>query len=235
LPLTIDAGSSTTMPFYYLDTRSGAQTLTASATGVTSGAQTMTVLPGPAVSVAVTPRSAPVAVRSTKELSAFAIDSFGNRFPALASWSLAPQARGTLSTGTGNSTSFTASRRVGRGTVTAVVDTGSATLSAAASMNVVPARMRVALAYQGRKRAFFVSLLATDPAGHSVSRARIAIVVRRNGRLFYSKVATTGAAGRVSVRVLARRAGCFTTTISRVTALGFTWDHRMRRNRYCRS
>jgi hypothetical protein len=134
----------------------------------------------------------------------------------------------------GNSTAFTASRRVGRGTVTAVVDTGSGTLSAAATVNVVPSRMHVALHYQPRKRAFFVSLLATDPAGHSVSHARIAIVVRRNGRVYLSKTATTGAAGRVSVRMLARTGGCFTTTITRATALGFTWDRHTSRNRLCR-
>ena len=234
LSLTIAAGASTAGPFYYLDTRAGAQTITASAFGVTSGTQIITVLPGAPVSVSIAPRSMPVPVRTTKELTALAADSFGNRFPTLASWSLSPEARGTLSTTTGNSTTFTASRRIGRGTVTASVDTGSGTLSAAANVNVVPSPMHVALRYQARKRAFFASLLATDPAGQSVSRARIAIVVRRKGRVYFSKTATTGAAGRVSVRVLARKGGCFTTTVMRATALGFTWDRRMSQNRICR-
>jgi hypothetical protein len=234
LSLTIPAGASTTEPFYYLDTRAGAQTLTASAAGVTSGTQAVTVLPGAPVSALITPRSTAVRVRATEKLTVLAADSFGNRFPVLASWSLAPKARGTLSPSVGNSTTFTASRRVGRGTLTAVVDTVSGTLSATANLNVLPARMRIALAYQGRKRAVFVGLRVTDAAGLSVSNARVFVVVRRDGRRYASKLATTGPAGRVSVRVLARRGGCFTTTIARATALGFMWDGHTPRNRLCR-
>jgi hypothetical protein len=101
-------------------------------------------------------------------------------------------------------------------------------------VTVKPARLKVDLHYQPRKRAFFVALVATDPDGHAVSRARIAIVVRRDAKRFFSKVATTGAAGRVSVRVLVRGGGCFTTSIARATALGFKWDGHVPRNRYCR-
>jgi hypothetical protein len=234
LSLTIAAGTSTSPSFYYLDPRAGAQTLTASAAGVTSATQTITVLPGAPVSVTITPASASVLARAEQELSALGIDSLGNQFPVLASWSVSPASVGTLLPSVGNSTTFTASRRVGRATVTASVDSGSATLSAVATVTVTPARLRVDLHYQPRKRAFFLALRATDSAGLSVSRARIAVVIRRDGRRYFSKVATTGPAGRVSVRVLVRGGGCFTTTIAHATALGFKWDQHTPHNRYCR-
>jgi hypothetical protein len=234
LSLTIAAGTSASPSFYYLDPRAGTQTLTASAAGVTSATQTITVLPGAPVSVAITPASASVPARASRELSAFGVDSLGNRFPVLASWSVSPASIGTLLPTVGNSTTFTASRRIGRGTVTAVIDSGAGTLSAVRSVTVTPARMRIDLHYQPRRRAFFVALRATDAAGLSVSRARIAVVVRRGGRAYFSKVATTGPAGRVSVRVLVRGGGCFTTAITRATALGFKWDGRTPGNRYCR-
>jgi hypothetical protein len=236
LSLTIAAGTSTGGPFYYLDTHAGAQTLSAAAGGVTTGTQTITVTPGPPLSVAIAPQSAVVRVQATRQLSALGIDSFRNRFPVTASWSVAPGSIGTISPGAGDATTFTASRRVGRGRVTAVVETETETLAAVATLNVQPAPFRIALAYQGRKRSFFVGLRATNSAGLSVSRARILVVVRHNGRRFFSKLATTGPAGRVSVRVLTRRVrgGCFTTTIARATALGFTWDGRTPRNRFCR-
>jgi hypothetical protein len=79
-----------------------------------------------------------------------------------------------------------------------------------------------------------VSLRAIDPDVHAVSRARIRVVVLRNGRPYFSKVATTGPAGRVSVRVIARRGGCFTARVTQVTALGFVWDGHAPRSRYCR-
>ena len=68
LPLTIAAGTRTTVPFYYLDARAGSHTLTASAEGATNGTQIVTVTPGPLTTVAVTPRS--VSVRAAAVASA---------------------------------------------------------------------------------------------------------------------------------------------------------------------
>ena len=55
LPITIGAGSGSSAPFFYLDTRAGNPVLTASADGVTSGTQTETITPGPVVSIAIKP------------------------------------------------------------------------------------------------------------------------------------------------------------------------------------
>jgi hypothetical protein len=233
LSLTIAAGTSTSPQFYYLDTRAGAQTLTASAAGLTSGTQIITVLPGAPVSLAVTPRSTAVRARATQELTAVATDSLGNRFPVLASWSVTPGRVGTLSPSVGNSTTFTAARSLGRATVRAIVDTRSATLSAEASVNVTPARLNIALRLQTRSRLAVVSLRAVDAAGQSVSGARIYVVVRRDGRRYLTHRALTGPAGRVSFRVPARRGGCFTAAITRVSAAGFTWDGRTPTSRVC--
>jgi hypothetical protein len=234
LSLTIAAGASASAPFYYLDTRAGAQTLTASAPGATSGTQVVTITPGPAISLAVTPATASVRARDTRQFSAFGVDSFGNRFPVSATWSLAPSARGTLAPTAGSSTTFTAARRVGRGRMIATLATETGTISGAAAVNVTAARLTIALHFESLGRGLWVAARATDPAGKSVSRARIFIPVRRDGRRYLSKLVTTGPAGRVSWRVPARRGGCFTATVTRASALGFKWDGRAPQDRLCR-
>ena len=77
-----------------------------------------------------------------------------------------------------------------------------------------------------------ITATAVDPAGRPVSRA-VSVLIRRNGRSYASARAATGAAGRSVYRLPARRGGCFTTMIRRVSAAGFVWDGRTPRNRYC--
>ncbi len=208
--------------------------LIASAAATTSGTQTETVTPGPALSLAVAPASASVPARGSKQFSAFGRDSFGNLFPVAAAWTLSPPNIGSLSPVSGNTTSFVASRCVGQGTITATLVTPTGTLTSGASLTVVPARLRIAvLHFQKLGQRVFVSLLAVDPAGKSVAQAHVSVLVRRNGRPYYSRRVTTGAAGRVSFRLRTRRGGCFTSTVTRVSALGFTWDGHSPRNRLC--
>jgi hypothetical protein len=234
LSLTIAAGTGTSGAFYYLDTRAGAQTLTASATGATSGTQIVTVTPGPVVSLAVTPATGTVRVRTTLQFASSGIDSFGNRFPVSATWSLTPRTLGTLAPSAGGMTTFTAARVLGRGTLTAAVGTETGTISAAAKVTVTPAGLSIAvLRLQKRNGAVFVGVLAVDAAGKSISRAHVFVVVRRDGRRYFSRLVTTGAAGRVSFRVPARRGGCFMATVTRVSAAGFKWDGRTPHDRLC--
>jgi hypothetical protein len=236
LSLTIAAGAGTSGEFFYLDTRAGSQLLTASAEGATSGTQTVTVTPGPLVSLAVTPASATVRARATQQFAAAGSDSFGNAFPVSATWSLAPPSIGTIAPAAGSTTTFTALRALGEGTLSAAVGTETGTLSAAAAINVTPGRLRIgSIGYRAHKRLLFVTVTALDTAGRPIPRAVVSILVRRDGRRYYSARAATGAAGRTVFRMPAPlRGGCLSTSLRRVSAAGFTWDGHAPGNRFCR-
>jgi hypothetical protein len=219
LALTIAAGTGTSPGFYYQDTRAGSHVLTASAVGVTSGTQTVTVTPGPVVALTITPASATVRARASQRLAAAGADAHGNRIPVSVAWSLQSPTLGTVAP------------RAGVASV--VTEVGA--ISAGASVRVAPGRLRIgSIGYRSRKGAVLVTATAVDAAGRPVSRAVVSVVVRRNGRSHFSARAVTGAAGRTVYRVPARRGGCFTTVIRRVSAAGFAWDGRTPRNRYCR-
>jgi hypothetical protein len=235
LSLTIAAGTSTSGSFYYLDTRAGSPVLTASAPQTTTGAQMETVTPGPAVSLTVAPTSASVPARGSRQFSAAGRDSFGNLFPVSVTWSVTPTSLGTIAPSTGSTTTFTSLRQLGDVTITAALATETGALTADATVHVIAGRLRIApLGYQTRGAFVWVGVRAIDTAGKSVSNARVWITVRRDGRRFFTKRVRTGPAGRVSFRFPARRGGCFTTTITQVTAAGFTWDGRTPHNRFCR-
>jgi hypothetical protein len=234
LPLTIAAGTGASAPFYYRDTSAGAHTLTASAAGATSGTQTVTVTPGPMVSLAVRPTSASVRARALLRLVAEAKDGFGNVIPATPSWSVRPAVLGTVAV-SGGAATFTAARKLGRGSVVASVAIETGVITGAARVQVTPARLRVAsIGYAARGRWLLVSLRAVDAAGISIPRAAVHLRLRRDGRNYATKRTATGPAGRTTFRVALGRGGCFTAQIRRATAAGFAWDRRTPRNRFCR-
>jgi hypothetical protein len=74
---------------------------------------------------------------------------------------------------------------------------------------------------------------AVDSAGRPVSRARIGVLVKLDGRRIFSGRAATGAAGKTVFRVRKRGAGCLGTTIRGVSASGFVWGGGTPRNRFC--
>ncbi|HET7744520.1 MAG TPA: hypothetical protein VFK76_07220 [Gaiellaceae bacterium] len=232
LTLTIPAGTGTTTPaFYYLDTTAGSPIVTASATGATSGTQTETVTPGPLASVVISPKSVTMRTRASIPLTAVGMDTYGNRVPASASWSLAPSTIGKLAPKTGPKTTLTTLRATGPASVTATAGTFSAT----AAVRVNPGLLRIgSVAYRSRPSSVLVTPSAVDTAGRPISRASISILVRRGGRRIFTGRATTGAAGKATFAVGARALGCYTTTIRVVSARGFTWSGRTPRNRYCR-
>jgi hypothetical protein len=234
LSLTIAAGSGTSGSFYYLDTRAGSQVLTASAAGFTNATQTETITPGPAISLTVTPASSSVRARETRKLVASGRDSFGNLFPVSATWSLSPGKLGTIAPRTGSTTTFTALRTLGDGTITAALGSNAATLSASAALHVTAGRLRIgSITYRGKGVAL-VTVRTLDVAGRPISHASVSALVRRNGKPQVTARATTGAGGRAVFRVPVRKGGCFTTRITKVSAAGFAWDGRTPPNRYCR-
>jgi hypothetical protein len=231
LTLTIAPGAGTSSDFYYLDTRAGSSLLTAAAEGATSGTQTVTVLPGPVVSLAVTPKSAALRVRGTVPLTAAGRDSFGNSVPVNAAWSLAPAIYGKLAPRAGGKTTLTAFRVTGGATVTA----SAGGISGTAAVQIRPDRLRVSsITYRGRASSAFLTVKTIDSAGRPVSRARVAVLVRLDGERTFSGRATTGAAGKTVFRVRLRGGGCLRTTVRAVAAPGFTWNGRTPGNRFCR-
>ena len=142
LTLTIAAPASTVEGIYYLDPGAGSHVLTASAPGVTSATQPVTVTQGPPVRVAVSPTTGSVRARGSLRFRATATDAYGNTVPASFAWRVAPAALGTVeSTGAG-AAAFTAGRLVGQGSVVAVASGPAG--SAAASVTVLPGTLRIA-------------------------------------------------------------------------------------------
>jgi hypothetical protein len=128
--VAVPAGA-TTASFYYEDTAAGSPTIGAAATGYTAASQTLTVNPGPLATITISPGSASVVVGGTQPFSAAGADQWGNSVSvSTATWAVSA-GLGTLSPGTGSSTTLTAGSTTGSGSVTASVGTvsGSATVT----------------------------------------------------------------------------------------------------------
>ena len=228
LVVTLAAGTDTT--FYYQDTRAGSHTLTASAAGTTNGTQVVTVTAGPVATVAVTPAAGQVRARGLRRFTAAAKDTYGNAATATLSWKVTPAALGTISPSNGGAATFTAGRLLRTGTVTAT----TGTVSASAAVTVIPAGLRIrSVAMQPGERFLRITVTAVDGARRPVSGTAVRLVVKRDGRRISSARAVTGPAGKLRVRVPGGR-GCFTVTVTRAVAQGFTWTGRTPRNRACR-
>ncbi|HSJ94375.1 MAG TPA: hypothetical protein VK896_10110, partial [Gaiellaceae bacterium] len=165
---------------HYRDTLAGRHTVTASAAGTTSRAQTVTVTAGPATRMVVTPPSGAVRARGARLLRTAVTDVYGNTAPATAvTWRVTPAALGTIEPGENGRATFTAGRLLRSGTVTAT----SGSVSASASVTVTPARLRVApVVFRPGKRGVRVLLSTVDGTRRPVSAARITYVVRLEGR-----------------------------------------------------
>jgi hypothetical protein len=129
ISITIPTSASSGGSFYYKDTTAGSPTLTATAPGYTSAAQTETVAAGPLASIAISPSSAQLRVGTVKSFTAAGTDRYGNPVAVTPVWSVSP-ALGTLSPNPANPTTFAATA-VGSGTISATADgvSGTATIS----------------------------------------------------------------------------------------------------------
>jgi hypothetical protein len=216
--------------FYYRDTLAGTHTLTASAPGVPSATQTVTVAAGPTARLAVTPSSAQVRARGTRGFTAAATDEFGNATTAPVTWRVTPTGLGSIAVGNGGRAIFTAKRLLGRGSVTAV----SGTLSASAPITVTAATLRLGpLEFRPGRRTLRLVVSAVDGARRPVSATAVGVLVKLDGARHFRGRARTGSAGKVGFRMPLAQ-GCFTVTVTRAQAQGFRWDGRTPRNRFCR-
>jgi hypothetical protein len=129
LTMSVPAGSTSSPSFYYSDTRAGQPTLTASASGFSSAAQSETVSAAGLATLAVTPSSAQVRVGGHVSFSASGKDRYGNAVSVSPTWSVSP-ALGSFSPNPGNPVTFTGISS-GSGTVTAAIGSvsGGASIS----------------------------------------------------------------------------------------------------------
>jgi hypothetical protein len=231
LTLLIPAGGSAAQPFYYLDTRAGSATVTASAFGVTSGTQSETVLPGAPVSLRVATGVRTVAAGASTTLSAIGTDQYGNTVPVVASWTVAPAGLGTIQPLAGSTVNFTAGPKGGRGTVTAA----GAGFTATAPITVAPGVLHVGRVRYGigAGKTLLVTVSLVDARGRAVPGAYVSMLVRRRGYPFATGRGTTLGNGRKTVRVR-HRPGCYRTTVVRANANGYRWDGKTPVNRFCR-
>jgi hypothetical protein len=231
LSLTIPTGGSTAGPFYYLDTRAGSETITAAAAGVTSGTQAETVLPGAPATLKLTTTAKTVASGGSATLGAIGTDQFGNAVPVSAVWAVDPPGLGTITPRTGSSVTFTGGPKGGSGTVSAA---GSG-LTASLSLTVGPGQLRVvSIRYGvGPGKTLLVTAALVDTRDRPVANAYLSLVVRRRGYPFFTAHGTTTGNGRKTFR-LRHLPGCYKTTILRVNANGYRWDHKTPVNRFCR-
>ena len=96
------------------------------------------------------------------------------------------------------------------------------------------ARLRIgSIAYRRIASGVQVTVAARDGARRPVSGALVRISVRRDGRGHFSGRAVTGASGRSRYALRVRGEGCFTVRVRSVRAIGFKWDGRTPRNRFC--
>ncbi|HYI74728.1 MAG TPA: hypothetical protein VEW90_05590 [Gaiellaceae bacterium] len=228
--LVLPVSPQTGIVFYYRDTRAGQVTLTASAPGTTQATSQLTILPGAAARISVTPAARDVRVRGETTFTAAAVDSFGNPAASAATWTVAPTGFGTFVRGQAGSVTFRAGRTVGTGTVTAA----AGSLVASSTVTVRPAALRVpSVTYRRTSRGVEATLAAVDPAGSPVSRTSLTLVVTLDDeRVARSRVAT-GASGKARLAV-SRGSGCYVVTVVRAVAQGFVWNGRTPRNRFCR-
>jgi hypothetical protein len=230
--LTLSLSPGLGVVFYYLDTRAGPATLTAAAPGTTQAVAQVTVVSGAASRIAVTPATREVRARGETTFTAALTDSFGNAVTGGVTWNVTPPSLGTLVRRAGGVVAFRAGRELGAGTVTAAANGGA--LTASASVTVRPATLRIgAVTFRGTSRGIQVTLGAVDGARRPVSRAALTIVARVGERQVARARVVTGAAGKARVLV-PPRAGCYTISVTRVVAAGFTWNGRTPRNRFCR-
>jgi hypothetical protein len=224
LDVSVAAGSSSAS-FYYADTKAGSATITASTAGRQPGTQVETVTAGAPASLSVSPTSATLAVGAAQTFSATAADAYGNAVAPSVTWS---STGGTLSATSGTSTTFTATT-AGQGSVTAT----SGTMSASATVTVTQQRSRISsITYSRSSSTLYVTFTAVSSSGQPLSGASIGLRILRNGASYATGTARTGSNGKATVSVRTSR-GCYSTTVTGVTAPGLVWDGTTPSNSYC--
>jgi hypothetical protein len=209
LSVDVPAGASS-VSFYYSDTKAGTATLTATAAGRDPASQAETVQAGPLASLAVSPASASVSLGSTTTFTASGADAYGNAVSPSPAWSATG---GTVSPASGATTTFTPTA-AGTATITATANG----VSAAASVTVTGRVAHVSSITYTRSGGYVYVTVATN-----APNGTLGLRILRSGVTYASGTVSTGSSGTVTVRVSAP-GGCYSTTITSLSASGYAWD-----------
>ena len=230
--VTIPAGSLSSSSVYYVDTKAGTPSLTASATGYGNAGQSETVSAGPLATLSVSPGSATVGVGGAQTYTASGADAYGNAVSVSPSWSVSP-ALGSFSPTASRTTTFTASA-TGSGTVTAT----AGALTATSSLNVVTTpTLRVASITYSTLNFFgimYITVSVVNGSGSPVSGAAVSVTTYRNSKLFATGSGVTSSAGNDVFTAYLTPSGCYSTTVTKLTATGYTWNGVTPPNQFCK-
>lgn len=167
LSVSVAAGSST-VRFYYKDTKAGTPRLTATATGWTSANQQETVIPGALSKITLTPSTTVViGTKSTRLFRAKGFDAFSNQIATgfTPTWSTTVPGA-TLSATSGTTTTLTPPSSAATGTLKATVGSVSASIAVTVvvlSMSVTTSAQTIVAGVSSR--AITVKLSRVAPSG----------------------------------------------------------------------
>jgi hypothetical protein len=217
--LSVPAGSS----FFYSDTKAGSATITASGPGVTSAAQTETVVAAALAKLTVTPSSSALVTGASQAFAAAGADAYGNAVAVTPTWS-------TTAPGSLSGSTFTAAGP-GSGTVTAT----SGSVAAAASVTVTAPTARVSsIAYGASGSSTLVTLTAVRAdTGAAVAGASVSVTLSRSGAPSISAKGTTASTGKVTFSASLSK-GCWQAKVTALTASGLAWDGVTPQNQLCK-
>ena len=232
LSVTVPAGSTSTPGVYYRDTKAGSPSVTVSATGYGGASQTETVTAAALTTLSVTPGTATVALGATQSYSAAGADAYGNAVQVSPAWSVSP-AVGGFAPSPGNPSTFTAAA-TGTGTVTATA--GLLTATATVTVVTTPTVRVASVTYASSP--FFgllqVTVTLVNGSGGPVAGASVAVTLNRNGVPYATGTQTTGSNGKATISALFTPAGCYTSTVTKVTVSGYTWNGVTPANQFCK-
>jgi hypothetical protein len=220
----LPGGAFGTAQVYYQDTSTGVATITASGPGVVSGLRSLAVTGGALTSLRLDPATATVPAGGTAVVNAIGRDQLGNEFPVTATWTLSPDAAGTIAPASGPTVTFTAGRAAGPAMLTATAVTPTGTFTASTSLTVTPPPpVRVAAVRYGvANRRLHVYVTVVDARGRRVNDASVTVALYRDEKV-YARAAGTTVAGRMTFDRPAST-GTYRTRVTRLVADGYTWD-----------
>ena len=232
LAVTVPAGSTSAPGVYYRDTKAGSPTVTVSASGYGGATQSENVTAAALATLSVTPATATVALGATQLYRAAGTDAYGNAVAVNPTWSVS-DAVGTFAPNPGNPSTFTAAA-TGTGTVTATA--GLVTATASVAVVTTPTVRVASVTYTSSP--FFgilqVTVSLVNGSGSPVAGANVAVTLNRNGVPYATGTATTGSNGKATITALFTPAGCYTSTVTKVTVSGYTWNGVTPPNQVCK-
>jgi hypothetical protein len=153
--------------------------------------------------------------------------SAGGSFATSASGPWSPSLTPSLAAGASQLTVYYRDTNVGSPAITAI----AAGKTAASQVHAVVVNARVASVLYTRSRVLQVTLSLVDAAGLPIAGTSVGGAIFRSGAQFASRSGTTNAEGKVTFTIWNPARGCYSTTVTSVSAPG--WDGVTPPNGFC--